>query len=131
MARRQRSALRTKLQQRFELDVSEGTMGVRVEDPGVQSDMAGSVDNLESAAGVSAGGADVEDTGVASRAASGAIVRSTDKPEPREALAASTPPRAAEKDEQKSPRPGPGTRKRARKAMNAAAWRAAQTKEAG
>ena len=53
------------------------------------------------------------------------------QPEPREALAASTPPRAAATDEQKSPRPGRGTRKRARKAMNAVAWRAAQAKEAG
>ena len=106
-------------------------MDVRGEETDIVSGVPGRVDNLEGAAGDSADGAEPEDTGLASRAASGAIVRSTDKPELREALAASTPPRAAATDEQKSPRSGPGTRKRARKAMNAAAWRAAQAKEAG
>ena len=129
--RRKRSALRSRLQKRLELDVSEGPMDVRGEETDIVSGVPGRVDNLEGAAGDSADGAEPEDTGLASRAASGAIVRSTDKPEPREALAASTPPRAAATDEQKSPRSGPGTRKRARKAMNAAAWRAAQAKEAG
>ena len=122
MARRQRSALRSRLQQRLELDVSEGIMGIRVEEPGIVSGVAGSVDNLEGAAGDSADGADVEDTGVASGAASGAIVRSPDIPsEPREELAASTPPRVAATEEQKSPRLGTGARKRARRAMERAA----------
>ena len=121
-ARRQRSALRSRLQQRLELDVSEGIMGIRVEEPGIVSGVAGSVDNLEGAAGDSADGADVEDMGVASGAASGAIVRSPDIPsEPREELAASTPPRVAATEEQKSPRLGTGARKRARRAMERAA----------
>ena len=97
-------------------------MGIRVEEPGIVSGVAGSVDNLEGAAGDSADGEDVEDTGVASGAASGAIVRSPDIPsEPREALTVSTPPRVAATEEQKSPRLGTGARKRARRAMERAA----------
>ena len=107
-------------------------MDVRGEETDIVSGVPGRVDNLEGAAGDSADGAEPEDTGLTSRATSGAIVRSTDKPELREELAASTPPRVAEIGEQKTPRPGHGARKRARKAMErAAAWKMAQAEEVG
>ena len=97
------------------------------------SGVAGGAETLEGAAVISVGGTGIEDTGVASRAASSAAVESTGTPEQRETLVVSTPPRAAETPgEQKTPRPGRGARKRARKAMErAAAWKMAQAEEAG
>ena len=132
MARRQRSALRSKLQQRLELDVSEGIDNIRVEEPGIVSGVAGDAESLEGAAAVSVGGTGIGDTGVASQAANGAAGESTGEPEQRETLVVSTPPRVAKIGEQKTPRPGNGARKRARKTMErAAAWKTAQAEEVG
>ena len=131
-ARRQRSDLRSKLQQRLELDVSEGIDNIRVEEPGIVSGVAGDAESLEGAAAVSVGGTGIGDTGVASQAANGAAGESTGEPEQRETLVVSTPPRVARIGEQKTPRPGNGARKRARKTMErAAAWKTAQAEEVG